>query len=314
MSWTDLEHTIWKNLKDAGLDQKPSYFLAISGGMDSMALLHLMLRLKPQSQLKVAYYNHGITADLKQNEFRIQCLDLIKNFCDSNENIEFVTEESRVSLSSEAEMRSARWAFLNKHKINNEPVITAHHLDDWTETLTLKLIRGVGPEGFTAFKIWDGQIFRPFLQTSKKELSQYVNQQKITWLEDPSNESDLYLRNWLRNTWFKSLDDKNPSGYLNFSRSLLRLCQELDQNQPFELQFFRNSPELGLDRQWYISLTDKLQLKALSLFIRHHSILDVTAGHLAEIQKRLDKNQKDITFTLAHVNWVINETQIVLIL
>ncbi len=314
MSWTDLEHSVWKNLKDSGLDQKPCYFLAISGGVDSMALLQLMLRLRPQSQFKVAYYNHGTTADLKQNEFRSQCLSLIKKICDSHKNIEFVTEESSATLNSESEMRKARWIFLNKHKILNEPILTAHHLDDWVETLTLKLIRGVGAEGFTAFKIWDGQIFRPFLETAKKELSQYAINQKIDWVQDPSNDSDLYLRNWLRNTWFKSLDDKNPSGYLNYSRSLLRLCQELDQNQPLELQFFRNSPELGLDRQWYISLTDKLQLKALSLFIRHHSILDVTAGHLAEIQKRLDKNQKDITFTLAHVNWVINETQIVLIL
>ena len=314
MAWTDLEHTIWKTLKDLGLDQRPIYYLAVSGGLDSMVLLHLLLRLKPKSKFKVAYYHHGPTPDMLQKAFRSRCLQLIKNYCDAFDNIEFVTEESSIYLTSEAQMRESRWAFLNKYRIPAEPIITAHHLDDWAETLTLKLIRGVGPEGFTAFKLWDGQIFRPFLQTSKSDLLTYAQDQKLVWLEDPSNESEDYLRNWLRNTWFKSLDDKNPAGYLNFSRSLLRLCQELDQTQPFELQFFRNSPELGLDRQWFQSLTDKFQIKALSLFIRHHSIFDITSGQIAEIQKRLDKNQKDITFTLGHVNWVINETQIVLIL
>lgn len=314
MSWTDLEHTVWKILKDSGFDQKPAYFLAVSGGLDSMALLHLMLRLRPKSQFTVAYYHHGPANDPQQTDFRNDCLQLIKNYCLAFDNIKFIFEESPVPLDSEAQMRQSRWVFLNKNKILAEPIITAHHLDDWAETLTLKLIRGVGPEGFTAFKMWDGQIFRPFLQLTKKDLTEYANAQKIQWLDDPSNNSEDYLRNWLRHTWFKTLDEKNPMGYLNFSRSLLRLCQELGQTQPFELQFFRNSPDLGLDRQWFQSLTDKVQLKALSLFIRHHSIFDITSGQLAEIQKRLDKNQKDITFTLARVNWVINETQIVLML
>ena len=211
-------------------------------------------------------------------------------------------------------MRDARWSFLRQHSLPNEPIITAHHLDDWTETLTLKLIRGVGPEAFTAFKIWDGLILRPLLETTKDKIVAYSKMQNIEWCDDPSNSSDHHLRNWLRLEWFKSLDEKNPSGYENYSRSLIRLCQELDKNQTFALQFFRNSSELGLDRLWYFSLADKLQLKALALFLRHHSISNVTTGHLAEIQKRLDKNQKDITFSVAHVKWVINETQIVLVL
>ncbi len=312
MAWTDLEHTVWKNLKECGLDQKPVYFLAVSGGLDSMVLLHLMLRLKPKAQFTIAYYHHGVTDDLLQSTFRAECLNLIKRF--QSENIRLITETSPVSLYSEAEMRDARWTFFIKHQLPDNPILTGHQLDDWAETLTLKLIRGVGPEGFTAFKLWDGQVFRPFLETPKKDLLEYAHAQKVVWIDDPSNQSDQYLRNWLRESWFKSLDEKNPSGYLNFSRSLLRLCQELASNQSFELQFFRDSPALGLDRHWFFSLSRPLQLKSLSLFLRHHSIFKVTTGQLAEIQKQLDKNQKDITFTVAHVKWVINETQIVLVL
>ncbi len=314
MAWTDLEHSVWKVLKDAGLEQRQRYFLAISGGVDSIAMLQIFLRLRPTAQLTVAYYHHGPSSDNSLQAFRDSCLKLLESFCKSHSSIYFVSHRSDSELPSEAAMRSARWSFLRANSLPGEPIITAHHLDDWTETLTLKLIRGVGPDAFTAFKIWDGHIFRPLLETTKQMIVAYAEAQKLNWCDDPSNSSDHHLRNWLRLEWFKSLDDKNPSGYENYSRSLLRLCQALDQNQTFALQFFNNSPELGLDRLWYFSLTDRLQLKALALFLRHHSISNVTTGHLAEIQKRLDKNQKDITFMLAHVKWVINETQIVLVL
>ncbi len=314
MAWTDLEHSVWKVLKDAGLEQRSGYFLAVSGGADSTALLQIFNRIKPGAHLKVAYYHHGPSSDQTQQVYRDKCLTFLENYCNAKANINFVSGRSDSELQTEAAMRSARWSFLREHSLPNEPIITAHHLDDWIETLTLKLIRGVGPEAFTAFKIWDGLILRPLLETTKDNIVAYSRMQNIKWCDDPSNNSDHHLRNWLRLKWFKLLDEKNPSGYENYSRSLLRLCQALDQNQTFALQFFRNSPELGLDRLWYFSLTDQLQLKALALFLRHHSISNVTTGHLAEIQKRLDKNQKDITFTLAHVKWVINEVQIVVVL
>ena len=248
MAWTDFEHAIWKTLSAAELEQKASYSLAISGGLDSMVLLHLMKRLKPQAKLTVAYYHHGPSKDPSQKKYRDDCLELVRSESAFQPNISFVTETCAEELQSESAFRTARWDFFKRVFQDGQPILTAHHLDDWVETLTLKLIRGVGPEGFIAFKQWDGHIFRPFLETPKTQLLEYAVAADVKWKEDPSNDSDQYLRNWLRQSWFKALDEKNPRGYENYSRSLLRLCQSVSENQSSVLQFFRDSPNLGLDR------------------------------------------------------------------
>ncbi len=310
--WTDFEHQIWSHLKRFEFDQKEYFFLCVSGGLDSMVLLSVLLRLKPQAQFTVAYYHHGISDSQDQQNYRDQSFDLVKNTCAGFSKISFISEVSSTKLISEADCRTARWEFIKRNVKSNQTILTGHHLDDWVETLTLKLIRGVGAEGFTAFTMWDGSIFRPFLETKKEVLQHYANAFQLNWIDDPSNDSPHYLRNWLRNDWFKSLDEKNPAGYENYSRSLLRLSQELAQNQTLELSFFGNNPALGMDRNWFLSLNFSNQKKAIALFLRHHSILNTTAGQIAEIQKRLDKNQKDITFTIGPVNWLINVNQIMI--
>ncbi len=324
MSWTNLEHDVWKLLKLYGLESKKSYFLAVSGGLDSMVLLHVMQRIRPQAEIIVGYYHHGPGDSEQQTVYRDQSLELVQIVClkYADQGIKFIFEKSLLKLNSEAAFREARWQFFRKSASGNQPLLTAHHLDDWIETLTLKLIRGVGPEGFTSLRIWNQEIFRPFLETKKAVLLDYAKSNSLTWLEDPSNDSCQYLRNWLRNEWFKSLDEKNPSGYENYSRSLLRLCQELEAVPTFELRFFSNTADLihtsdeanqlGLDRKWFFSLSETHQMKALALFLRHHSIFNISQGQIAEIQKRLDKNQKDITFSVGHVTWLINVNQIML--
>lgn len=314
MAWTNFEHQIWKTLKKYDLDQQNDFILAVSGGVDSMALLEVMLSVKPQARFTVAYYHHGPSDDVEQANYRNRCAELIvKTLIKFPEaQIHFKTEKSLVQLTSEASFREARWKFIKNLRTEAQPILTAHHLDDWVETLTLKLIRGVGPEGFTGFRQWDGTIFRPFLECHKADLQSYTTERKVEFIEDPSNQSDHYLRNWLRNEWFRMLDEKNPSGYQNYSRSLLRLQQSLETNQSFQLQFFNDDSTAGLDRSWYFGLSEPDQIRALSLFLRHHSIFNFTGGQLEEVKKRLDKNQKDLTFTVISVKWVINATQIML--
>ncbi len=313
-SWNDFEHSVWKSLKIAELEPRNSFFLCVSGGLDSMVLLHLMMRIKPQAHFTVAYFHHGLSDSEVQYNFREACFSLIKKRCleidSTGQRVQFISERSQLLLKSEAEFRNARWEFFARHKAIDQIIMTAHHLDDWAETLTLKLIRGVGAEGFTALKMWDKLIFRPFLETQKKELLTYGKLHNLEWLEDPSNDSDHYLRNWLRLEWFKSLDEKNPSGYDNYSRSLLRLCQELQQNQTFELCFYSNNAQMGLDRIWYFSLSEKHQMKAIALYLRNHHILNTTQGQIAEIQKRLSNDLKDNSFSLGAIKWLINARQI----
>ncbi len=313
-NWTDLEHQSWRQLKELGLSEHNNFVLAISGGLDSMVLLEVFARVKPAAQLKVAYFHHGSCMSDSQKSHRDRAQELVqkKVFSLNKHNITFHTSRSETQLESEEEFRRARWEFLRGLKAANDVLVTAHHLDDHFETLLLKLLRGTALDGFTAFKMWNHDVFRPLLQHTKVELAAYAAERELTWEEDPSNGESHYLRNWVRDVWLKGLDEKIEGGSKNLAKSLMRVVQAADLSGSFELVFEPQGEEKALGRIWYMSLIKANQLRALSLFLKRRQIFDFTGGHLDEIRKRLDKNQKDITFELLGRKWVINASQIML--
>lgn len=316
--WTGFEHSIWQKLKEHNLDKHNNFILAVSGGLDSMVLLQIFLKLKPQCNLKVAHYHHGCTIDKSQEKFRSRAYEVVKHkvsqqFLKPNKtNLVFCAARSSEVLSSEEQMRNSRWNYLRSLVTSDEVIVTGHHLDDAYETMLLKMIRGTTADGLLAFKMWNKEVFRPFLQTSKSDLMAYAQKQGITWLDDPSNSEDSYLRNWLREKWLKDLDKRVNSGRKNLFRSLLKMSMALNETQTLELVFVDRLGSGILNRQWYVSLSKVDQLRSLALFLKKHQIYKFTSGQLEEIRKRLDKNQKDITFDLLGKKWVINASQIML--
>lgn len=314
-NWAALEHQIWRQLKACELTEHQQFILAVSGGLDSMVLLEIFLRIKPRSSLKVAYYHHGPSEDRAQEDYRNQVLHAMQHKISSlnQKRVIFCSEQSSDFLSSEEQLRVARWSFLRGLKTSeNDVIVTAHHLDDRLETSLLKMIRGAGPDGFIAFKMWNHEIFRPFYDTPKSELLLYAQERQLTWAEDPSNRQDRYLRNWLREKWLKDLDGRVPGGSRNLAKSLLKIEAAANEKLSFELVLEPGEEKFVLSRQWYVSLSNEDQLRALALFLKKHQIHSFTSGQLEEIRKRLDKNQKDFTFQLLKKNWVINVSQIVL--
>ncbi len=308
----NLEHQIWQKLKDHHLEHASSYLLAVSGGLDSIVLLEVMAKVRPQALLRVAHYHHG-TDDGSgvQNFYRDEALAFVKEKTFSLKNTELIFEKSSVCLQTEDEMRTARWEFLRRNKGVGEAILTAHHQDDWIETVTLKLLRGVSEKGLLSFQVWNNEIFRPFLELSKQDLVQYAGARKIDWLIDPSNQATEFQRNWLREVWFKDLENKFPGAYHNLSKSLQYLIAELSHNSAMKLQFYLENEDNGLDRNWYLGLSERDQLKALALFVKSTGHFDITRGQLEEIQKRINTNQKNISFEIIR-KWVINATQIML--
>lgn len=314
-SWTPFEHQIWKHLREHALHTHDSFILAISGGLDSMVLLEVFLRLRPQARLKVAHFHHGPSANAELDQFRELALETVKHKILSlqRENVIFYSDKSTILIESEDEMRSARWHFLRGLKSTDDVFVTAHHLDDRLETMLLKMLRGTSLEGILAFKMWNEEIFRPFLNSTKKELVEFAEDRKISWVEDPSNRDQHYLRNWLREKWLKELDEKLEGGSKNLARSLLKIGNSANENSVFELVLIEDKDQFVLSRQWYVSLSKSDQLRGLAQFLKKHQIYSFTSGHLEEIRKRLDKNQKDITFELLGKKWVINASRIVLL-
>lgn len=318
MSWNDFEHSIWKQLKKHGLEDRESFILAVSGGLDSMVLLHVLKKLKPKAQLIVAHFHHGDSEIKEIQTYRDQALSMVKATAEAA-NLPFYSGKSLEKLTSEDAFRQQRLKFFSQIKADFRDGIltTAHHKDDLLETWFLKMIRGTGPEGLENFKFWNGQILRPLLTFTKAELVDYAKTEDLTWLEDPTNQQNDYLRNWLRNEWLQSLAHKVPGALGNLTNSLQRLVDEIQKvDETIVISYEsskNNSPTKAcFDRTEFLQLSHSDQFKTLATALKGVGQREFSQGQLEEIIKRLDKNQKDLIFSVAGVNWFINAQQVVL--
>lgn len=316
MSWNDFEHSIWKQLKSESLQERSEFILAISGGLDSMVLLHAMQKLKPQAQLIVAHFHHGESDDPEVKTYREQASLMVKSYCDLH-GFMFFSGKSLEKLSSEDEFRQKRRQFFAQVKADypHSILVTAHHKDDLLETWLLKMIRGTGAEGLENFKFWNQQVLRPLLSFTKAEILNYAQTEGLTWLDDPSNQENDYLRNWIRNEWLKALDAKVPGSIANLTNSLQRLVDEIKtDDQAIVINYDYNSKNIStkasFNRTEFLQLSHSNQFKTLAKGMKGIGQREFSQGQLQEIIKRLDKNQKDIIFCIAGVNWFINAQQV----
>ncbi len=162
--------------------------LAISGGIDSMCLLHMM---KNDSYVVVAHFNHGTRLSADNDE------KFVKNYAKKYQ-LPFYSKKALLGSDvSEAEARAARYDFLNDlaKKLDGK-IYTAHHLNDLLESIDINLSRGTGWRGLTPFSNLD--IEHPLLHFSKTEIYRYASANHIIFRQDPTNTESGYLRNRLR--------------------------------------------------------------------------------------------------------------------
>jgi tRNA(Ile)-lysidine synthase len=184
--------------------------IAVSGGVDSMALLHALHALAPAHgwQLAVAHFNHqlrGRASDGDEKFVRTTAEKLGLKFFASRGNVTVHAARKKISLEMAA--RELRHAFLARtaRRVRAAHIALAHHADDQVELFFLRLLRGSGGDGLAGMK-WlspspaDAKIklVRPLLNVSKAELETFVRENKIRFREDASNRSPDFLRNRVR--------------------------------------------------------------------------------------------------------------------
>jgi tRNA(Ile)-lysidine synthase len=202
-------------------NQKPkikleAVLLAVSGGKDSMALLHLML--ETGIPFLVAHLDHGIREDssLDCDFVREACLKLEKPFFWERVNIPEIAAKRGWSLEEAA--RKIRYEFLTRtaKKTNSSAILTAHHLEDNAETVLMQLLRGTARAiGIPARR---GLILRPLLEISKFELKQFMLERGLTWREDSSNTDTTFTRNWVRLELMPKLLERYPKAAESLAR------------------------------------------------------------------------------------------------
>ncbi len=193
----------------------PRWFVACSGGLDSVVLLDLLLRWREGRRdlppLYVLHVDHGLQA--ASSEWAEHCRALCEELGVPIRVLVAQVQAQGGGLEEAA--REARYALLEAQLQGGDILFTGHHLDDQVETFFLRLMRGAGLQGLAAMPaeraLGAGRLLRPLLSFSREQLEAYARSQGLRWVEDPSNADASLDRNYLRREVLPLLEARWPA-------------------------------------------------------------------------------------------------------
>jgi tRNA(Ile)-lysidine synthetase-like protein len=219
------------------------YVLAVSGGVDSMALLHMVKQqANPDIRVIVAHFDHGIRPDSVLDQ------ELVQNTA-ANYGLRFVYGQGNLgATASEAVARKARYEFLHQicKQENATAIVTAHHQDDVLETAIHNMLRGTQRRGLVSLRSRDG-VLRPLLSVPKTVLYQYATQHKLAWNEDSTNKELRYRRNYIRHRIVPRLSAEQRTSLLGHIDTLTKQHHELERSLQEYLEQHHSKQELNRD-------------------------------------------------------------------
>lgn len=203
-----------KNFNKTLIQENDSLLIAVSGGIDSMVMLHNIYKLSKERNIKisVAHFDHQKRSDSSQDAL------LVKNTCEEL-SIDFYVDKlnpEEIKDNFHDYSRTRRYDFFKNisTRINANKIVLAHNSNDVTETILMRLTRGSSFEGYrgiletTNYK--GVTVIRPLLKVSRNEISQYQVENNILYNEDSSNSQDDYTRNRYRHNILPLLEQENP--------------------------------------------------------------------------------------------------------
>jgi len=187
--------------------------IALSGGADSVSLLHVFgnLRQKLGIELCALYLNHGLRPAAAKREEQF-CADLSASL-----NVPIQVERCNVrklaaewKVGEEEAGRRVRYEVLERAADNFgcTKIATGHHADDQAETVLFRVLRGTGVSGLVGIPAKRGRVIRPLLSCTRSEILEYLDEQGVDYCEDRSNLSDRYSRNFIRNRLLPQIRDR----------------------------------------------------------------------------------------------------------
>ena len=201
--------------------------VALSGGVDSTALLAALAGIRPRlNNLRALHVDHGLRP--ASREWAQHCRDLARRLRVPLQVL--TTKVARApGASLEAAARVARYDLLASALKPGEALLLAHHADDQLETVLLQLFRGSGLPGLSAMPasapFAKGTLVRPLLSRSREELEAWVRAQGITWIEDDSNADESLNRNYLRRQVLPLIRERWPGSVSAVARSARHVAE-----------------------------------------------------------------------------------------
>ncbi len=199
------------------IDKNDKILVALSGGPDSVFLLHFFNKYKKKFHISLGAFhlNHklrGKDAEEDLSFCREHCLKIGVDFFSASKNVKRFAVKNKISV--EEAGRKIRYSLLNKIAKQNKfnKIATAHISDDNSETVLLNLIKGTGLKGISGIPVKRGNVIRPIILMNKSEILNYLDEKKIKYRIDASNQSLAYERNFLRHEIIPLIKKRlNPS-------------------------------------------------------------------------------------------------------
>jgi len=269
-----------------------AFRVAYSGGMDSTVLLHALAAL-PQVRergLAALHIDHGLHA--ASAEWAAHCSRTARALGVPCEIVRVTVP--REGLGLEASARDARRAALGERLPPGGVLALAHHADDQSETVLLKLLRGAGPEGLGGMRelreFAGGWLWRPLLELPRSALLAYAQAHRLEWIEDPSNADSALARNFLRGEVLPRLRRHWPrldDALHHAARHARAAADFIDAQAAEALAQVQGLDPATLHWAPWLALPDALRDPVLRRWLRELGLAEPTHLVLAELERQL---------------------------
>ena len=250
---------------------------AVSGGADSVALLFAMYLLKERLELNLeaAHFNHHLRGEESDRDEAF-----VTALCDRYDiPLHLGGGEVKPGKKGlEAAARDARYGFLRSL---NGKIATAHTADDNAETVLMHLIRGTGLKGLGGITPIHGNVIRPMLTCTRREVEEFLEEWCLRHIEDSSNASDAFLRNRIRHQVMPLLTKENPKLAENLSQMALRLREDeilLSRQANFETLPTVESLK---------NMESPIRCRCIEKFLKENGVKEPEQTHIAQVEALL---------------------------
>ena len=232
MGQADVQATVaaaWERLQAHKVGRSWQVDVAVSGGPDSMALLHALSGVC--SRLRVLHVDHGIRSESDSERRMVERVCQEWDVPATIVRVDVPGYAQAHKLSLETAARNCRYQVFNTHSFPHTAIALAHHADDQVETVLMHLLRGAGAQGLQGMGEWEPPLWRPLLGLTKADLLAYCVQHDIPYAVDASNNDTHFARNAMRHELLPLLETINPQvrqALLRNARLVRWDCQALD--------------------------------------------------------------------------------------
>ncbi|MEG0795398.1 MAG: tRNA lysidine(34) synthetase TilS [Odoribacter sp.] len=235
-----IRETIENFLQKYNIPRDAGFIVTVSGGADSISLLHAFKYLN----LKILVLHCNFNLRGKESDMDEQ---FVKRFCDSYGIAHSVKKFDTIGyahthgLSIEMAARELRYAWFKEMKTKKKMdyIVVAHHADDVAETIFINLCRGTGIKGLTGIKAVNEDILRPLLECSRADILKYIEENQLGYRTDSTNNSQDYLRNKIRHLVIPVFKEMNPS----FLETISDNCEVLKETEEIFMYGIRQLQE-----------------------------------------------------------------------